>query len=218
MAEFDPLGEFESRLRALKHKLESGLIERARILRELAARVEAGDASARKELKTESHKLRGVAGSYGHDDLTELAGQLEQRASVSPPATVGQLARELADLAEHTGTAQPGAGPGAPRRGPVRSRLRAAPSERPAAGASLPARSCACSRSTTTRSRSGCWMLTLRQVGGFDAPHRPLGAAGARAAAARAVRRDHRRRDDARHERTRVPQRGARRGRTACRS
>jgi CheY-like chemotaxis protein len=99
----DPLSQFEARLLALKHKMESGLVDRARALREMAVRVEAGDAKARKEIKTESHKLRGVAGSYGHQDLTELAGQLEQRASLSPPAMVSQLARDLADLAEQRG-------------------------------------------------------------------------------------------------------------------
>ena len=119
---FDPLAEFEARLRALKHKMESGLVERARI----AARARRARRGRRREraqaLKTESHKLRGVAGSYGHDDLTELAGQLEQRASVSPPATVGQLARELADLADaqrRSAARRPGP---EPRRGDRRSR------------------------------------------------------------------------------------------------
>jgi CheY-like chemotaxis protein/HPt (histidine-containing phosphotransfer) domain-containing protein len=103
MGQDDRLSAFEARLAALKHKMESGLVDRARSLRAMAARVEAGEAAARKEIKTESHKLRGIAGSYGHDDLTELASQLEQRASMSPPATVSQLARELADLAEQKG-------------------------------------------------------------------------------------------------------------------
>ncbi len=161
----DPLGEFEARLRALKHKLESGLIDRARILRELAARVESGDASARKALKTESHKLRGVAGSYGHDELTELAGQLEQRASVSPPATVGQLARDLADLAEHTGrrSQAPGPEPAAAPPPPARPR-----SERPpplqATGPKL--RVLALDDDPVTQR---LLELTLQQVGGFDA-------------------------------------------------
>jgi CheY-like chemotaxis protein len=103
MGEHNRLSEFEARLAALKHKLESGLVERARLLRELAQRLEAGEDAARKEIKTESHKLRGVAGTYGHGDLTELAGKLEQRASLSPPAAVGQMARELAELAETKG-------------------------------------------------------------------------------------------------------------------
>jgi CheY-like chemotaxis protein len=101
--ESDRLAAFEARLATLKHKMESGLIDRARTLREMASRLEAGDENARKQIKTESHKLRGVAGSYGHHDLTEAAARLEQRASISPPATVGQMARELADLAEKKG-------------------------------------------------------------------------------------------------------------------
>jgi CheY-like chemotaxis protein len=99
----DRLSDFEARLAVLKHKMESGLVDRARTLREMAGRLEGGDDRARKEIKTESHKLRGVAGSYGHHDLTEAAAQLEQRASISPPAAVGQMARELADLAEARG-------------------------------------------------------------------------------------------------------------------
>ena len=101
----DRMGDFEARLAALKYKMERGLVDRARRLRTLADQLQAGDADARKQLKTESHKLRGVAGSYGHDDLTELAGQLENRASMSPPATVAGLARELAAAAEARGRA-----------------------------------------------------------------------------------------------------------------
>ena len=112
MGEGDRLNDFEARLAALKHKLESGLTDRARLLRELAGRLEAGDEAVRKQIKTESHKLRGVAGTYGHGDLTDLAGQLEQRASISPPAAVGQMTRELADLAEQKGRrSQPPASP-----------------------------------------------------------------------------------------------------------
>lgn len=96
----DRLKQFEAKLGVLKRRMEDGLTERALTLRELADRVEAGDETARKALKTEGHKLRGVAGSYGHNAITELAAELEQRASMSPPATVGRLARELADLAE----------------------------------------------------------------------------------------------------------------------
>jgi len=94
------LNDLERRLLALKQKMESGLVERAKALRDLAAKVESGDVLARKALKTESHKLRGVAGTYGHQELTDKAAELEQRASLSPPAIVGQLARNLADLAE----------------------------------------------------------------------------------------------------------------------
>ena len=64
---------FETRLAALKQKMEDGLVERAGRLRDMAARVEGGDAAARRELKREGHRLRGVAGSYGHDALGDRA-------------------------------------------------------------------------------------------------------------------------------------------------
>lgn len=104
MAQSDRRSAFEARLSALRYKLESGLIDRAQALRNLATRLEAGDEQARREIKTESHKLRGVAGTYGHEDLTELAGEVERRASLSPCEVVGKMTRELADLAEHKGS------------------------------------------------------------------------------------------------------------------
>lgn len=166
----DAQSEFEARLLALKHKMERGLVDRARILREMAQRLDAGDNEARRALKTESHKLRGVAGSYGHNDLSELAAQLEQRASVSPPATVSSLARSLADLAEQRGrnSIPPAAPP---------------PSASLPPGASAPPRASA--PGASRRPRSGpplrvlamdddavtqrLLQLTLVQVGGFDA-------------------------------------------------
>jgi CheY-like chemotaxis protein len=165
MSDGDRLAEFEARLRVLKHKLESGLIERARTLRELATRVEQGDLSARKLLKTESHKLRGVAGSYGHDELTELAGQLEQRASVSPPAAVGQLARELADLAERTGRRSQPPSDADTRRSAAPPARRPSQRPEPARGAAQ-LRVLALDDDPVTQR---LLELTLRQVGGFDA-------------------------------------------------
>jgi CheY-like chemotaxis protein/HPt (histidine-containing phosphotransfer) domain-containing protein len=94
---------FELRLGELKERMESGLLERAHTLREAVRRLLAGDESARKVLKQESHKLRGIAGSYGHEHLTALAGELEQRASLSPPPQLEELATRLADAAEAVG-------------------------------------------------------------------------------------------------------------------
>jgi two-component system chemotaxis response regulator CheY len=94
---------FESRLDELKQRMESGLLARAHTLREAVSRLLAGDESARKVLKQESHKLRGIAGSYGHDHLTILAGELEKRASLSPPPQLQELATRLADAAEAVG-------------------------------------------------------------------------------------------------------------------
>lgn len=94
---------FEARLDELKQRMESGLMTRAHTLRDAASRLLAGDESARKVLKQEGHKLRGIAGSYGHDQLTMLAGELEKRASLSPPPQVEELAIRLAEAAEAVG-------------------------------------------------------------------------------------------------------------------
>jgi two-component system chemotaxis response regulator CheY len=94
---------FEARFLELKHKMEAGLHARAHTLREAAASLLSGDESARKRLKTESHKLRGIAGSYGYRELTELAAEVEQRASLSPPALLLELTSRLAAAAEEVG-------------------------------------------------------------------------------------------------------------------
>lgn len=166
MGEDDRLSDFEARLAALKHKLESGLTDRARLLRELAGRLEAGDEAVRKQIKTESHKLRGVAGTYGHGDLTDLAGQLEQRASISPPAAVGQMTRELADLAEAKGRrSQP---PHDPHPEPPSDAPPPRPSQRPPPPPSKnhALRVLATDDDPITQR---LLTLTLQQVGGFDA-------------------------------------------------
>jgi CheY-like chemotaxis protein len=159
--------------------MECGLVDRARLLRDMAARLDAGDNEARRALKTESHKLRGVAGSYGHNDLSELAAQLEQRASVSPPATVTALARSLADMAESRGRnsiappASSGAsallggalGASAPGAAPHTSAAPGATgSKRPRSGP--PLRVLAMDDDSVTQR---LLQLTLVQVGGFDA-------------------------------------------------
>lgn len=163
------LNDLERRLLALKQKMESGLVERAKALRELAARVEGGDPVARKALKTESHKLRGVAGTYGHQELTDKAAELEQRASLSPPAVVGQLARSLADLAEAASaqaraaqaSEQVAAPPPAPVPTPVPVKAEPAPKVQ---GTKL--RVLAMDDDPLTLRLLA---LTLKQVGGFDA-------------------------------------------------
>ena len=168
----DRFKQFEAKLSALQHKMERGLIDRANALRELAARLENGDESARRAIKTESHKLRGVAGTYGHQDLTDFAGEVEQRASMSPPATVGRMARELADMAESTGiqSERPPAGDAAataPDAGRVSARERTI-SERPRVttdeGEAL--RVLAMDDDPVTQR---LLKLTLREVGGFAA-------------------------------------------------
>src|SRR6266571_3533552 len=94
---------FDARFNELKHKMEVGLLTRAHTLRDAVRRLLAGDDSARKVLKIEGHKLRGIAGTYGYPQLTELAAELEQRASLSPPPQLSELAVRLADAAEEVG-------------------------------------------------------------------------------------------------------------------
>lgn len=94
---------FETRFLELKRKMESGLLTRAHTLREAVQRLLSGDESARKTIKVESHKLRGIAGTYGYKELTDLAGEVEQRASLSPPPQLTELAGQLADAAEEVG-------------------------------------------------------------------------------------------------------------------
>jgi CheY-like chemotaxis protein len=166
--ESDRLAAFEARLATLKHKMESGLVERARTLREMVSRLERGDESARKQIKTESHKLRGIAGSYGHHDLTEAAARLEQRASISPPTTVGQMARELADLAETKGrhSRPPVDAPGS---------AAARSSNPPRQSSSGPPRKSSATTSLRVLAMDDdpvtqrLLLLTLQQVGGFNA-------------------------------------------------
>jgi two-component system chemotaxis response regulator CheY len=103
---------FEARFLELKRNMEAGLQTRAHTLREAAQRLLSGDENARKLIKVESHKLRGIAGSYGYSQLTELAADVEQRASLSPPPQLGQLAERLADAAEEVGKRSTAAQPG----------------------------------------------------------------------------------------------------------
>jgi CheY-like chemotaxis protein len=112
---------FEARLTELKRRMEAGLVARAHTLREAVEELLAGNESARKVLKHESHKLRGIAGSYGYEELTQLAAELERRASVSPPPQVRDLAHRLADAAEQVGkrsTAAQSGGTGVPSPAP----------------------------------------------------------------------------------------------------
>lgn len=105
---------FEDRFAELKLRMEAGLVTRAHTLRDAIRRLVSGDQSARKVLKQESHKLRGIAGSYGHDQLSELAAELEKRASISVVPQVVELATRLADVAEQVGQRSLSARPNAP--------------------------------------------------------------------------------------------------------
>jgi CheY-like chemotaxis protein len=108
-----------------------------------------------------------VAGSYGHEDLTELATELEQRASVSPPAAVGQLARRLADMADEKArrSIPPPSPPPEEAPPPSVPPPRANPVPK-IDGANAKLRVLATDDDPVTQR---LLLLTLQQVGGFDA-------------------------------------------------
>jgi len=98
------LADLEKRLAALHAKTEAGFGERARELREAAAKLDAGEEGAGDEIKRLAHKLRGIAGSAGHPKLTERAGRLESAISSGASAlAVAEGARRLAAAAEEAG-------------------------------------------------------------------------------------------------------------------
>lgn len=154
---------FEARLAALKQRMEAGLGQRAQALKDAADRLDNGDEGARREIKSQSHKLRGIAGTYGHQELTDMAAHLEQRASLSPPPVVAELARELADRADEIG-ATATAGPLADSQAPAPP---AARTETALAGPDrAPIRILAVDDDPVTLK---LLRLTLKQIGGFDA-------------------------------------------------
>lgn len=161
---------FEARLSALKQKMEQGLSTRATDLREAARALDEGDVGARQTLKSHAHRLRGIAGTYGHPDLTDAATRLEQTAAVSPAAQVVELAEALADMAEQVGK----------RSKPVLSSP--APAMAPQSRATSTSEAEPASRTKPTGQKSlrilavdddpltvRLLTLTLRDVGGFDA-------------------------------------------------
>lgn len=75
-----PFDLLEARLAGLKAKMIRGLPERVRELEGALAQLRGGEPSARDVLKRYAHKLRGVVGTYGFDDLTQLAAQGESAA------------------------------------------------------------------------------------------------------------------------------------------
>jgi len=171
---------FEGRMAELKQRMEAGLVVRARILRTAVERLLTGDESARKVLKHEGHKLRGVAGSYGYQALTDLAAELERRASLSPPDQLQELTNRLIERAEAVGAHGAGAesavrpaasgSAGQPTSAPPVGTTRTTPSRvsQPsclgAHGGSV--RVLAMDDDATTLRLLG---LTLKEIGGFDA-------------------------------------------------
>lgn len=181
MDEHERRKAFEDRLSELKQRMEAGLLNRAQTLRDAARRLECGDQAARKVLKTESHKLRGIAGSYGYDGLSELAAELEKRAGISVVPQVVELATRLAEMAEEVGkrslssppdTQQPRINkpsliPGGRPRRQSSQRIQAQRASLVGLGAhGGPLRVLAMDDDAPTLKLLG---LTLREVGGFEA-------------------------------------------------
>jgi len=95
------LGELEARLAALHARTREGFAQRAEGLREAADRLERGDDDARDEIRRLAHKLRGVAGSAGHEGLGERAGRLEGAVGTgAADFAIAEGARRLAKAAD----------------------------------------------------------------------------------------------------------------------
>jgi len=101
------LEAFEARLSQLKKNMEAGLGDRAARIRSHAQALSRDAESAREGLRHESHKLRGVAGTFGHAALGELAGSLEDIALLAQPAQVAALAMQLVAAVQRAGIAVP---------------------------------------------------------------------------------------------------------------
>lgn len=99
----DRMKAFEARLAALKSKMEAGLGDRAQELRVAVEGLATDPEDARRTLRSHAHRLRGVAGTYGHDNLSELSARLEVQSMASPADAVATLALQLADLAQQVG-------------------------------------------------------------------------------------------------------------------
>jgi len=93
---------FSVRLQQLKRKVTLGLRERGALLRACVARLGSDPDDAQSALKVAVHRLRGIAGTYGYQDLSELAAELEQEMATLPRALIAQKALELAQAAERT--------------------------------------------------------------------------------------------------------------------
>ena len=127
----------EERLAAVKKTMERGLPERARALRAAADRLAEGHGSARVDLKRLAHKLRGIVGTFGYEQLSGMAAALEGNALNERASKVVSLAREIAALAEKAAAASARA-EGKKQQGGARvGRTRAA--LRPAREAAVPA-------------------------------------------------------------------------------
>ncbi|MFK7988412.1 MAG: response regulator [Sandaracinaceae bacterium] len=92
-----PLSGLEAHLAKVKERARARLVDRATALDAAATSVDDGDPEGRETVLRLAHKLRGIGGSIGRDDLTDRAGRLEDaiRADAGQTA-IAEGARRLA--------------------------------------------------------------------------------------------------------------------------
>ena len=71
------MSDFEAEFAALKAEYAASLPAKVDALDALLQAVTAGAPGALEELRSRSHRLRGSAGSYGFDRVSDAAGRLE---------------------------------------------------------------------------------------------------------------------------------------------
>jgi CheY-like chemotaxis protein len=101
------LAELEQRLARLAANMRASLPERARELRDAAARLTTHEADARNVLSRLGHRLRGSAASFGAGSLTDPAAELEVDAKTRNVAELARQAEALAVLVERAAHAPP---------------------------------------------------------------------------------------------------------------
>jgi len=84
---------FRAQLERMKKGYVSRLPERAAELEELRPGLSAGDAAASQQVRDIVHRLSGTAGSYGLDEISRAATELELR--IDKAAAPDALASDL---------------------------------------------------------------------------------------------------------------------------
>jgi CheY-like chemotaxis protein len=97
------LSAFEARLAQLGRNVSAGLGDRAARIEAHAKSLVGDPATAREGLRQEAHKLRGVAGTFGHAALGELAATLEQLAHAASTEQLVELATQLVERVRAAG-------------------------------------------------------------------------------------------------------------------
>jgi len=102
---------FEARLAALKSRMEAGLGQRAKELRLGIAGLAQADPDARTQLGHQAHRLRGIAGTYGHHELTAQAAIVESavRGDSQDPEVIREaelLASMVEEVSRRVGAAE----------------------------------------------------------------------------------------------------------------